>query len=159
MVEWSWHYWNDWYWWHWVALGLIVLSVDVLFVNVFYLLWLGLGAVLTGVSIWLFYDPPLWVQMVMFGSYSILLLVLWLILLRPHYRGRQLRIAMDELPGQSAIVVRYQEREGRGELRLQRPAGGKDVWPFDSIEPVRPGDRVNIDKVDPRGHLLVAKAR
>lgn len=143
-------------WWHWIALGFIALILDVLLLNVFYLLWIGLGAIFTGVALWLFPSTPFWAQILMFGFYISVLLATWLVLLRPRYIGKQLERAKRLLPGKAGIVIHYNQATNYGELRLQRPIGGKDVWVFQTTDTVRAGERVNIKAVNHDGRLLIS---
>jgi membrane protein implicated in regulation of membrane protease activity len=144
-------------WWHWIALGFLILSLDVFLLNVFYLIWVGLAAICTGIGVWLFPEMPFWVQILSLGFYTALLLVLWLVLLRPRQIGRQREDMMSMLPGQAGTVIRYNSEDNHGELRLQRPIAGKDIWPIECMDPLRPGDRVNITTISNEGIVTVRK--
>ena len=64
--------------------------------------------------------------------------------------------AKDEAPGQSGVVVRF--NNGRGTLRLQGPVGGRDIWEFYTEAEVRPGDRLVIESVGDDGIAQVSAA-
>ena len=106
-------------WWHWVVFGAGLLVADLVFINIYYLLWFGLGAI--GVGLFLLGWPmtPFWQQIVFFGGLSAAMLGLWLVFLRPRALASRLREAQNEMPGQAGIVVSF--ANGRGVLRLQRP--------------------------------------
>ena len=144
-------------WWHWVAVGLILLSVDVILLNVFYLIWVGLSAICTGLTLWLFPDMHFWLQALSFGFYTVASLVLWIVVLRPRYLGKQQQQANLLLPGQSGIVIHFNHHSNQGTLRLQRPVGGKDVWEFECAHTVQAGDRVHIESINHTGNLVVLK--
>ena len=137
-------------WWHWAALGFSLLVLDLLLLNVFYLLWFGAGAL--GVAAALAYSPetPLWGQIVLFALSSALLLALWIVVLRPRTSAKVLQTAREELPGMSGVVVKFNPQDKRGTIRLQRPVGGRDVWDF-AAESADVGDRATIEGVDEKG--------
>ena len=135
-------------WWHWVVFGAGLLVADLVFINIYYLLWFGLGAI--GVGLFLLGWPmtPFWQQIVFFGGLSAAMLGLWLVFLRPRALASRLREAQNEMPGQAGIVVSFSH--GRGVLRMQRPIGGRDVWDF-AAAAARPGDRVVVASVGADG--------
>ncbi|MGI9296802.1 MAG: NfeD family protein [Gammaproteobacteria bacterium] len=142
-------------WWHWAVLGFSLLVLDVMLLNIYYLLWFGAGAVGVSVALALFPATPAWAQIVLFAVSSAMLLALWLLVLRPRNSAKMMRDARRELPGMSGVVVNYNPREGRGAIRLQRPAGGRDVWDF-SAETAKPGERATIESVNADGVVKLA---
>lgn len=133
-------------WWHWVVAGLILISVDMLLVNVFSIFWFGAGALLTGALLWWFPTMAFWAQVLAFTALSAGFLTLWLIIFRPQRLQRLRREAQQLMPSMQAVVVRFDG--GRGSLRLQKPVGGRDVWDFVSSQPRRAGESVIVAKVD-----------
>ena len=135
-------------WWLWIVLGAGLLVADLLYINIYYLLWFGLGAIAVGLFSLAWPLVPFWQQLVLFGGLSAAMLALWLVFLRPRTLARRLLEAQNEMPGQAAIVVSF--ANGRGVLRLQRPVGGRDVWNFTAAA-ARPGDRVVVASVGADG--------
>ena len=139
-------------WWHWLVLGCFLLVLDLLFINVYYLIWFGFSSLVIGAIVFVFASLSLTVQILLWALVSILLLVQWLVWLKPRAKGRQLEKARQELPGQAGVVVKF--HSGAGVLRLQRPIGGKDIWDFSSTKNYLPGDRVVIDSITEEGKIL-----
>jgi len=129
-------------WWHWVALGALLLVVDVALVNTYFLLWFGFGGLIIGIAVWALPEMPLWAQLLAWGVVSGGFIALWLFLLKPLRSGRNLEQAREQMPGLSGTVVRI--ADGHGTLRLQRPVGGTDSWKFRSKEDLRQGDAVHV---------------
>lgn len=139
-------------WWHWLVLGCALLAADALLINVYYLIWFGIGAVIVGAVLALFPDAPFWAQLILWGVLSSLLLVQWLFWLRPVFNRKRAAEAQTLLPGLAGSVVHFSN--GAGELQLQRPVGGRDRWSFRSAKNHKPGDRVVIGAVDAAGNVV-----
>lgn len=142
-------------WWHWAVLGFSLLVLDLLLLNVYYLLWFGIGAIGVSLALALFPSMPAWVQIVLFAASSALLLALWLLVLRPRKSAQDMRNARKELPGMSGIIIKYNPHDKRGAIRLQRPVGGRDVWEF-SAESATPGEPATIEIVEADGGVKLA---
>ena len=136
-------------WWHWAILGGVLLVADVLLINVYYLIWFGIGAIAVALSLLIFPDLPPAAQITVFGALSAAFLLVWLFFLRPQRSARLLRQAQDELPGNTGIVVRF--NEGRGVMRLQKPIGGRDLWDFTASASLRPGEVVTVAALNDDG--------
>ena len=145
-------------WWHWAVFGAFLLIVDIVFINIYFLVWFGFGAIF--VSLLKLVAPAMliWQQIMVFSLFSALLLALWLMVLRPQFGKKHMKKVQIELPGQAGVVVRF--ADGRGLLRLQRPIGGSDIWTFSALaeagESPRPGDRLIIRSVDGDGVVQVS---
>ena len=138
-------------WWIWVVLGAGLFIADVALINTYYLIWFGIGALLVGLLAAVVPESALWLQVAVFGVSSLSSLLLWLFVMQPKFRAREMEKAKEEAPGQSGVVVRF--NDGRGTLRLQGPVGGRDVWEFRAETEVRPGDRLVVDEVGNDGVL------
>ena len=136
-------------WWHWVLLGIVLVLVDLLFINIYYVLWFGCGAVFTGLVLTVFPNLPMVWQVCIFGAASIAFLTIWMRLIQPIYDRKRFIRARAKAPGSAASVIRFSE--GKGSLRLQRPLGGKVVWDFVSDGQPRAGDAVVIASLDEDG--------
>ena len=147
-------------WWHWAIFSGVLLTLDLLFINTFYLIWFGIAGIAIAGLLILFPELPFWVQITLFAISSGILLLLWLKLLKPIYSSKNEKIALRELPGQLGIVVNYNVQQQIGTLRLQKPIGGKDVWEFiTSNAPPQPGDTVIIEKLTDTGITIVKHNR
>lgn len=130
-------------------MGAALLVADVALINVYYLLWFGIGAIAVGGGILLFPDMPLWTQITLFGCISLSFLIVWLLVLRPREDKKSLARAREELIGAKGVVVRF--HDGQGLLRLQKPIGGKDTWQFTCSQSPGANDTVVINNVNDRG--------
>ena len=144
-------------WWHWVVLGCALLAADALLINIYYLIWFGIGAVIVGLLLPVFPSAAFGLQLVLWGVLSSLLLVQWLFWLRPVFNRKRAAEARVLLPGLAGVVVRF--NNGAGLLRLQRPVGGRDIWDFRSAKECKPGDRVVIGEVDKNGNAIAKENR
>lgn len=142
-------------WWYWVILGTILLVADIALINIYYLIWFGVGALAVGAVLFAVPDLPLAAQIVLFGVISGGFLLGWLAAVR-HRAAQPLPSAVcEELIGSRGAVVRF--GNGRGSLRLQKPIGGRDVWTFTSEDAaVRDGDTVVISAIS-KDNILQAQ--
>lgn len=69
-------------WWHWLALGFLLLGLELLFPS-FPMIWFGLGAMVTGIILVLFHAIPVWIQAVVWILISLSFTYLWRNYLRP----------------------------------------------------------------------------
>lgn len=144
-------------WWHWIVLGAVLFIADIALINTYYLIWFGVGAVVVGALLAASPETATWVQIAVFGAFSLASLFGWLYWLQPKFRARDRLLAKDELPGQSGVVVRFSN--GRGALRLQKPVGGRDVWDFSGDGDIRCGDRLVVESVGADGVMKVSPPR
>ncbi|MCH9757725.1 MAG: NfeD family protein [Proteobacteria bacterium] len=143
-------------WWYWIILGAVLLVSDIALINIYYLLWFGLGALIVGLLMLAVPTLPLALQITLFGVISTGFLLLWLWVLRPHGEKKLLAGAKEELIGSNAAVVRF--ANGSGTLRLQKPIGGRDVWRFTSKDNLRAGATVQIFALDENSRVVQATA-
>ena len=136
-------------WWHWIFLGAALLVLDMVLINIYYLLWFGLGALAVGVTLLAFPAMAFAWQIALFGAVSAGFLLLWLLLFRPRGRRKLHAEAKEELIGSRAAVVRF--NNGNGTLRLQKPIGGRDVWRFTSSAALAAGESVVISALNDDG--------
>jgi membrane protein implicated in regulation of membrane protease activity len=59
-------------WWHWVSVGIIILLLEALTPGGFYLFFIGIAAILTGILT--LFIPILWLQITIFAVLSIILI-------------------------------------------------------------------------------------
>ena len=141
-------------WWYWIILGTALLVLDIALINVYYILWFGLGALTVGGIMLTVPDMPLAVQITLFGGVSGGFLLLWLFALRPRAEAKLMAMAREEIAGTRGAVIRF--GNGSGTLRLQKPIGGKDVWQFTSSAEVNAGETVVISALNKDGTLQAA---
>lgn len=73
-------------WWHWFVLGLVLVAWEI-YKPAFFLLWFGLGALLTGLVLWL---APLGLaaQVLLWSVSSLAMLGIWLKFFRKRDDGQ-----------------------------------------------------------------------
>ena len=129
-------------WWYWVAFGLVLLVVDLLLVSTFYMLWLGLGAVLVGVLMLAFGDINLVGQVTLWGLFSLALISAWIFV-----RKKGGRVSRPEaMIGITGVIMDWSD--GKGRVRFQRPYGGADIWNAKSSDQLAKGNTAKVTAID-----------
>ncbi len=136
-------------WWHWVALGLLLIATELL-LPAFYLVWFGLGALLTGLVVAL---APLGLtgQLVLWSIASAAMVAAWMKFFRNPDRTRAGQ-AKEGALGMVGLVTRAVEDLGQGEILFQRPVLGSDRWPAVADRAVPAGAKARV--VDVLGQTL-----
>ncbi len=136
-------------WWHWVALGLLLISSELL-LPAFYLVWFGLGALLTGLVVAVF---PLGLtgQLILWSATSAAMVAAWMKFFRNPDRTHAGQ-AKEGALGMVGLVTRAVEDLGQGEILFQRPVLGSDRWPVVADRAVPAGAKARV--VDVLGQTL-----
>ena len=136
-------------WTIWILAGLITLAVDIVLTNTYYLLWLGVAALLTGIAAIPLVGSPFWIQGAIYA-----ITALGLLSVAARYRPvANLKNAGKSLLGQQVIVVDW--FDGSGTIRLQSPTGGSDTWQARSMEEFKAGDSATISDFDASRKLVI----
>lgn len=69
--------------WHWLAIGLVLIAGEALIPG-FILMWFGIGAIVTGIALWLSPEMYWHWQLIVFAVISVASLLLWRIRLQKH---------------------------------------------------------------------------
>lgn len=113
--------------WNWMALGLVLLTLEILVPGVF-LLWIGLAALIVGVISLMFWDAQFWVWQVQVVAFLALSLV-------SAFAGRRIMGRADEVSDQPLLNRRGDQlvgrvatlaepiTDGRGRIRV-----GDTIW-------------------------------
>ena len=138
-------------WWHWVVLGLGLIALEML-APAFYLIWFGLGALLTGLVATVL---PLGftAQWVIWSLSSALMVGVWMKFFRNPNRTRAGQ-AKEGALGLVGLVTRPvgELGQGQGEILFQRPVLGSDRWPVVADLPIAAGTKARV--VDVLGQTL-----
>ena len=136
-------------WWHWIALGLALIAAEM-FVPAFYLLWFGLGALLTGLVVALL---PLGfvAQILLWTVSSVGMVAAWLKFFRNPNRTSAGQSKQGAL-GMVGLATRAVDDTGHGEILFQRPVLGADRWPVVADAAIPSGARARV--VDVLGQTL-----
>ncbi len=140
-------------WWHWLALGLLLIGSELL-LPAFYLVWFGLGALLTGLVVAVL---PLGLtgQLILWSVASTVMVAAWMKFFRNPDRTRAGQ-AKEGALGVVGLVTRTAGELGpgfaQGEILFQRPVLGSDRWPVVSDRPIPAGAKARV--VDVLGQTL-----
>lgn len=139
----------EWLWWHWVVLGLGLIALEML-VPAFYLMWLGLGALLTGMVAAVL---PLGFagQWVVWSLASALMVGIWMKFFRNPDRTQAGQATGGAL-GMVGLVTRPVDDLSQGEILFQRPVLGSDRWPVVADRAIAAGVKARV--VDVLGQTL-----
>lgn len=143
-------------WWHWIVFGVVLLVAEIVFVNSYSILWFGLGALVVGALLALAPGFALWAQVLLWAALSAAALAAWIFYFRPHFDRRRRAEARRELVGAAGIVVR--SAGGQGDVRFQKPYGGRDVWPFKTAQAFKVGERAVVAEVAANGELKLERS-
>jgi inner membrane protein len=136
-------------WWHWVALGLGLIALEM-FVSTFFIMWIGLGALITGLlSVML--PLSFTAQILIWTVASAVMVVVWMKYFKSPDRTHAGQ-AKEGVLGITGLMTRPVTETGEGEILFQRPVLGADRWPVVADAPIAAGERARI--VDVLGQTL-----
>lgn len=134
-------------WWHWIVLGIVVMLLE-LAVPAFFLIWFGLGAVVVGVLLAIFPGMTVAFQVIAWTLCSVSLIWLWFKVFKPHIYKTRAGLAKGSLIGEIGLVTRDIRPYERGQIRLQKPILGEEVWECMADEEIRIGERARVLEVE-----------
>ena len=139
---------NNLLWWHWVIFGIILITSEI-FIGTFFMLGLGLSAMLVGVidnlfSITLEWELTIWMIL------SLVSIFIWF---------KYLKDSTVETSGQSNYALDMQGlvkeailANGRGSVKFDTPVLGNTTWHATAKQDIPTGSRVKIVKI--KGQLI-----
>lgn len=136
-------------WWHWLALGLSLIALEM-FISTFFLLWFGLGALITGLAGALL-PLSFTAQILLWTLASAVMVAVWLKYFKAPDRTHAGQ-AKEGVLGITGLVTRAVTDTGEGEILFQRPVLGADRWPAVADSPIAAGERARV--VDVLGQTL-----
>ena len=132
-------------WWGWIGVGMLLLAVELFFIEAdFYLVFLGVAAVLTGLLGWAVPAMPAWGS---WASFAVIALVSMVF-----FRKRVYRRLRREVPDLANDILRE-----RVDLPTGLPAGGTgrvelrgSTWTVRNVGslPIAPGGQARVVDVD-----------
>ena len=134
-------------WWHWVVLG-VVLTLLELAVPAFFLLWFGAGAVVVGLVLLAFPQLPFTWQIVVWIACAVVFIWLWFKVFKPGSFKTRAGMSQGQLIGEIGMVIRDVRPYDRGQVRLQKPVLGEEVWDAMGEEEIKAGERVKVIGVE-----------
>ncbi len=134
-------------WWHWVVLG-VVLTLLELAVPAFFLVWFGVGAIIVGlVTLALPQISFVW-QIAIWIVASVAFILLWFKVFKSDVHKTRAGMSKGQLIGEIGIVTRDIRPYDRGQIRLQKPVLGEELWESIAEEEIRAGERVRVLEVE-----------
>jgi membrane protein implicated in regulation of membrane protease activity len=132
-------------WWGWIAVGALLLSAEMGFVDAeFYLVFLGLSALLVGLLSLAGLAGPAWTQWLLFAAAAAASLVLFRgrVYSRLQRRGVGRREGLD---GESVVASERIEVAARGRAELH---GAQWTVVNAGRAPIAPGERARVVRAD-----------
>jgi membrane protein implicated in regulation of membrane protease activity len=134
-------------WWHWVVLG-VVLTLLELAVPAFFLVWFGVGAIIVGlVTLGLPQVSFVW-QVAIWIVASVAFILLWFRVFKSDVHKTRAGMSKGQLIGEIGIVTRDIRPYDRGQIRLQKPVLGEELWESIAEEEIKTGERVRVLEVE-----------
>jgi membrane protein implicated in regulation of membrane protease activity len=134
-------------WWHWVVLG-VVLTLLELAVPAFVLVWFGVGAIIVGIAVLAYPQMPFAWQGIIWIAFSVAFIWLWFKVFKSGFHKTGAGMSKGQLIGEIGIVIRDIRPYDKGQIRLQKPVLGDEVWDSIAEEEIRTGERVKVLAVE-----------
>lgn len=106
------------WWWAWIVLGLVLLGLE-LTLGTFYLLFLGLAAIVVGLLAVFGADGPAWLEWLLFILLSGGLMLLFRRPLLGRFTVKSDSRDIDKLVGQTAVVTESMAPGGIGKVEMR----------------------------------------
>ena len=133
-------------WWHWIVGG-IVLVLAELVIPSFFIVWFGLGALLTGL-LTLAFDLSVTAQLATWTLASLAMAGLWFRVFKQSFVKTRVGTADGEVIGEIGLLVSAVAPFERGKVRFQRPVLGSEEWVCLADAAIAAGERVKVVSVE-----------
>jgi membrane protein implicated in regulation of membrane protease activity len=133
-------------WWHWIVGG-IALVLAELVIPSFFIVWFGLGALLTGLLA-LVFDLSVTAQLATWTLASLAMVGLWFRVFRQSFVKTRVGTADGEVIGEIGLLVSAVAPFERGKVRFQRPVLGSEEWVCLADTALAAGERVKVVAVE-----------
>lgn len=133
-------------WWHWIVGG-IALVLAELVIPSFFIVWFGLGALLTGL-LTLAFDLTVTAQLATWTLASLAMVGLWFRVFRQSFVKTRVGTADGEVIGEIGLLVSAVAPFERGKVRFQRPVLGSEEWVCLADAAIAAGERVKVVAVE-----------
>ncbi|MDD5359328.1 MAG: NfeD family protein [Sulfurovaceae bacterium] len=138
-------------WWHWIILGILLIIIE-LGIGTFFILGLGIGAILVGILdllIGLSFTGALGLWIL----FSIVAIIIWF----KYYKETTISTSGQSNKSFDTIgtVSKEIKAHGRGEVVFDTPVLGNTSWDATSKHNIEVGSRVTIKEIN--GQLIVVE--
>ena len=132
-------------WWHWLALGLILVALELAASGGFYIIFFGIAAMAIGALVLLGAGGPVWVQLLLFSVLSVASLLLFRSPLMRWMKLDREGVDVDSLAGENAVARENIAPGGIGRVELRGT-----VWTARNAgtTPLVNGERCVVVRVD-----------
>lgn len=134
-------------WWHWVVLGIVLMLLE-LAVPAFFLVWFGLGALIVGILLATIPALSVSAQVAAWTLSSLFFVWLWFKVFKPNMFKTRSGLARGALIGEIGLVTKGMRPYERGQIRLQKPILGDELWESVADEDIEAGARVKVLEVE-----------
>ena len=133
-------------WWYWIVGG-IVLVLAELVIPSFFIVWFGLGALLTGL-LTLAFGLAVTAQLATWTLASLAMAGLWFRVFKQSFVKTRVGTADGEVIGEIGLLVSAVAPFERGKVRFQRPVLGSEEWVCLADAAIAAGERVKVVAVE-----------
>ncbi len=130
-------------WLVWVVAGILLILLEI-FAPSFFLLFLGIAAILTGVVSGVL-DLSVAAELIIFSILAVLNTFLWALFVRPRLKYAA-GTSQDEYVGTPGVAVTDIDSQG-GQVMLDTPAIGSRLWEAFADQPISRGTRVLLVRI------------
>lgn len=109
-------------WWYWIALGLLLVVLELAAPGGFYFIFFGVGALVVGTLSAFDVAGPAWAQILLFSLLSLLSLVLFRARVLGKLQGSKRAADMDTLVGEIGTLAEELPPGGVGKVELRGTA-------------------------------------
>ena len=134
-------------WWHWEIIGIALVLLELALPS-FFIIWFGLGAMLTGFVLLAVPDLVLSRQIAAWIIASMAMTVLWFSFARRSRVKTLIGTAAGEVIGEVGLLVSAVAPFERGKVRFQRPVLGSEEWVCMADSPIAAGERVKVVAIE-----------
>ena len=138
-------------WWHWVVLG-VALVLAALAIPAVFVIWFGLGAIVTGVLLAVFPALSVASQVLVWTVSSLVFVWLWFKVFKTSVFKTRVGMSTGQLVGEVGMVTERTQPFQMGRIKFQKPILGSDTWECRADEDLNVGDRAKVLAVE--GHIV-----
>jgi hypothetical protein len=133
-------------WWYWIVGGIMLVLAELVIPS-FFIVWFGLGALLTGL-LTLALDLSLTAQLATWTLASLAMVGLWFRVFKRSFVKTRIGTADGEVIGEIGVLVSAVAPFERGKVRFQRPVLGSEEWACRADAAIAAGERVKVVAVE-----------
>jgi len=134
-------------WWYWILVGIALIIMELM-IPAFFVLWFGLGALITGVLVLIVPVLPLPAQIFIWALSSAVMTVLWFRLFPRIPSKTRIGTADGDIIGEIGLLTGDVSQFQRGSVRFQRPILGSEEWLCIADMDIAAGSRVKIQSAE-----------